>query len=125
MALLSPNEGETIALGNIVNKTASGDVKLQLYSNSYTPIESSVLSDFTLITDPGAKTLTGASWTITDGAGSYEEQTFTFTTGATTYGYVVLDNAAAKVVWAEEYTDGPYVVPDGNTVSITPTISLD
>lgn len=126
MALLTPDVGETELLSRMLNKSATGDVKIQLYSSNTTPAESDTISTYTLITDPAAITLTGASWTVTTGTASYSQQTFTFTGANTVYGYVVTNSAGTTLLWAEKFTDGPYSIPSGGgTIKITPSISLD
>ena len=128
MALLTPNVGETELLSRMLNKSATGDVKIQLYSSNTTPAEADTIATYTLITDPAAITLTGASWDTTSVAGtaSYAQQTFTFTGANTVYGYVVTNSAGTTLLWAEKFTDGPYPIPSGGgTIKITPSISLD
>ena len=134
MALLTPNVGETELLARMLNKSATGDVKIQLYqkrtldSGDTSPAEADTISTYTLITDPAAITLTGASWDTTSVAGtaSYAQQTFTFTTGAVVNGYVVTNSAGTTLLWAEKFTDGPYTIPSGGgTIKLTPSISLD
>lgn len=128
MALLVPNVGETEMLDRILNVSASGDVKLHLYSDNVTPAEADTVASYTLVTDPAAITLTGASWdtTTTAGTASYAQQTFTYTGAGTAYGYVVTNSAGTTLLWAERFTDGPYEIPSGGgTIKITPQISLD
>jgi hypothetical protein len=128
MALTVVNEGAQLLLEYSLNKTTAADVKLHLYSNDVTIDDSSEYSDFTLITNPAAKTLSGSSWDTTDtvGTASYAEQTFTFSGSATVYGYVVINGAGNTVLWAEEFDDGPYSIPSGGgDIKITPTISAD
>jgi hypothetical protein len=126
MALLVPNVGETELLSRMLNKSTTGDVKIHLYSDDVTPAEGDTVSSYTLITDPAAISLTGSSWSVTDGTASYAQQTFTFSGSATAYGYVVTDAAGTTLLWSERFTDGPYTIPaGGGTIKITPTISLD
>ena len=128
MALLVPNVGETKMLDLILNNATQGDVKLHLYSDDITPAEADTVASYTLVTDPAAKTLTGASWdtTTTAGTASYAQQTFTYTAAGTAYGYIVTDNAGTTLLWAEKFTDGPYTIPSGGgTIKVTPQISLD
>lgn len=132
MALVVPDQGEVEKLSRMLNKSATGDVVLRLYTNNYTPIEGSVVGDFTDATAAGyaAKTLTGSSWTISTvgnvSTAAYAEQTFTFTAGETCYGYFVTNAADDKVLWAELFTDGPYVIPaGGGDINVTPKIIAD
>jgi len=118
-ALLVPDEGEVNLLSHALNKIASADVKLCLFTNNYTPVEGSVYADFTEAVAAGYAriTLTGASWTITTTTGvttaTYAQQTFTLTAASTNYGYFVINNAGDKVLWAERFSDAPHTIPSG------------
>ena len=134
MALLTPNVGVQEILKRALNFSATGDVKLHLFQNNYTPIETSTVASFTESTWTGyaIKTLTGASWTCTNAdpsEASYGIQTFTSTAGSqnqANYGYYITDSANAILLWAELFTDGPYtIVNNGDTISVTPKITLD
>ena len=119
MALLVPDVGEVLLLEYALNKTAATDVKLRLYTNNYTPVEGSVVANFTEANAAGyaAIALTGASWTIASDAGvttaEYAEQTFTFTAASTDYGYYVTNSAGTQVLWAEKFSDAPHTIPSG------------
>jgi hypothetical protein len=127
MSLLCPSQGDVLALGIITNQTTQGNLKLHLFKNNYTPVETSTYSSFTESTATGysAKTLTGATWSIsTDGGGTttatYPAQTFTYTATETIYGYYVTDNGNTTCLFAERFSDGPYVIPSGGgSVTIT------
>lgn len=132
MTLLVPNAGANEMLARAVNKNASDNLKLRLYENNYTPVEASVVGDFTEATFSGyaAITLTGASWTMTTAdpaVADYAQQTFTATAaGNSVYGYYVTNNAGTICVWAERFTDGPYTITgNGDVVKVTPTITGD
>jgi len=131
MALLLTDAGELNLLSRMLNKIATGDVKLHLYSNNYTPVEGSTLASFTACTAAGyaAKTLTGTSWSIVTTTGtteaSYAEQTFTFTAAQTVYGYYVTDSAVTVALWAELFSGAPFNIPSGGgSVKVTPKIQL-
>lgn len=128
MAFLVPNVGEQEMLKRILNGGAADNSLLHLYSNDKTPAEADVIGDYTLITDPAAITLTGASFDYTTAVGtaSYAQQTFTFTGANTVYGYVITNAAGTILLAAERFSDGPYSIPSGGgTVKITSNISLD
>lgn len=59
MSLVAPDVGEVLLLSYALNKVAQGDVKLHLYTNDYTPVEGSTISNFTECTASGysAKTI--------------------------------------------------------------------
>jgi hypothetical protein len=132
MTLLVPNQGEDIALKALVNHTAPQNLVLRLFTNNYTPVETTTEADVTEASGNGyaAITLTGGSWTFTPGAPSlaeYAQQTFTFT-GAlgNVYGYYLTQVTSGKLVYAERFTDGPYnIVNNGDQIKITPKITAD
>jgi len=147
MALLAGNQGEILMLKRILGSQSSGDTLgdslfLRLYKNNYTPIEGDTWLSFTesdgtgyaAIAVPGDSAL-GSGWTYATAAGdtvsaTYTQQTFTYSGGDTLYGYYVTTRDGATgdttVLWAEEFTDGPYTIPSGGgTIKITPKIQLD
>ena len=139
MALLAVNEGEMQMLRYIVGKEVFdvGDtLRLKLYDVPKTPAEGDTFSEYTESTGTGYGDtfLLGANWTVTGEAGDtvhadYAQQTFTYTGGDTLYGYYITskdDSGDTIVLWAEEFTDGPYTIPGGGgTVKVTPVIILD
>ena len=131
MSLVVPDVGEALMLGRILNKTAQDDLRIYLYTNDFVPVEGTVISDL----DEGTithKVLTGASWSISGSPteASYAEQEFVIGAGAgvSVYGFFITDAtgvAGTGLVWAERFTDGPYVVPaGGGSVFVTPKIQL-
>lgn len=131
MAIVIPNAGEALLLEWMLGKTAPEAMTLKLYSNNYTPIETSVAGSFTEVSGNGyaAKSLAGASWAVTSGdpaVGAYALQTFTFTGGAgAVYGYFVVGATSGTILWAERFTDGPYTVSvSGDTIRVTPRMTL-
>ena len=131
MAGVLVNQGETIALEALVNKTAPQDLSLRLYTNNYTPVEATTEASVTEATGNGyaAKSLTASSWVTTAGDPSdvtYPEQTFTFT-GAlgNVYGYYLTQNTSSKLIIAELFSDGPYDVQNnGDEIKVTVKIEL-
>src|SRR3972149_6191091 len=95
MTLVAVNQGEGIALKAILNHTAPQNLSLRLYKNDKTPVEADTEADYTQADYAGyaAVTLTGSSWTVTEGAptiATFAQQSFTrSSTGAaqTVYGY--------------------------------------
>ena len=118
------------------NWPASKDLKLRLFTNDYTPVDTSVLGNFTEAAGGGyvAKDLANGSWTITvandPSDAVYAEQTFTFTgplTGnATIYGYYIEDNAGSSgtLVWAERLGASFTPNQNGDQLKITPKFQL-
>ena len=132
MALLVGNTAEAIMLGNILNKSASENLVIHLYSNNRTPIESDVIGDYTEVTGGGyaQQNLTAGSWTITPGAptaGEHPQITWTFT-GAVglVYGYYVTRATGGELMWAELFTNGPFDIQNVNDeIRVTPRLTLE
>lgn len=130
--LLVPNNGEGDALGFFVNKVAPETLVLRLYTNNITPAETDVAATYTEAAGNGyaSISLTGASWTVVEGApseASYAQQTFTFT-GAlgNVYGYFQTRTTSGRIALAERFTDGPYnIVNNGDQIKITPKVTAD
>ena len=140
MALLAPNEGELQMLRFITGNEVfeAGDtLRLKLYDNNVSPAEGDTFSTYTesSSTGYGDTILVGDSWTIEKSGGgdtvsaACEQKTFTYTAGDTLYGYYITskdDTGDTIVLWAEEFTDGPYTIPGGGgTVKVTPRIELE
>jgi hypothetical protein len=134
MALLVPNNGEGDGLKAFLNHTAATDPILRLFQNNITPAETDTAATYTEATFTGysSVTLTGASWSVVEGApssASYAQQSFTSSAGSqnqSIYGYYVTRTTSGRIAWAERFTDGPYViVNNGDKIQITPSLSLD
>lgn len=134
MTLLVQNNGEGDGLSYFVNKSTPQDLVLCLYSSNTTPAETDTTSSYTEATFTGYSnvSLTGASWTVTEGAptsAAYAQQTFTSSAGSqnqSIYGYFMKRTSSGRVALAERFSDGPYViVNNGDQIKITPTITLD
>lgn len=132
--LLVPNNGEGLLLKNWLNNTAPQDQKLLLYKSNTTPAETDTTATYTASTFTGYsdKSLTGASWTIVEGApssASYAQQTYTSSADQTlenAYGYFVKQTTSGVVMWAERFTGAPYAIQNnGDAIQVTPTITAD
>jgi len=132
MSLLVPNHGEGDGLSYFVNKSAPENLVLRLFTNNITPAETDTAATYTEATGNGysAITLTGANWTIVEGApgtASYAEQTFTFT-GAlgNVYGYFLTRATSGRIALAERFTAAPFnITTNGDQIKITLQITLD
>lgn len=132
MTLLVPNNGEGDAAAAFVNKSTLSDLVLRLFTNNITPAETDTAATYTEAAGNGygALTLTGASWTVTEGAptqAAYAQQIFTFT-GAlgNVYGYFCTRSTGGRIGYAERFSDGPYnIVNNGDQVKVTPQITFD
>lgn len=135
MTLVVPNVGEELALKAFLNHTAqSENQKLVLFKSNTTPAETDTTATYTAadFTGYGDVTLTGSSWTVTQGAPSdaaYAEQTFTSTAdqaAQNVYGYLVKKTTAGTLMWAERFTGAPYVIQNNNdAIKVTPKITMD
>lgn len=131
MALVCPDQkGEILLLQYIVGMVNADNPVLHLYSNDVTPSDSTLVGDLTEVAGGGyaAITLLSANWTTTQSGGVttavYSEQTFTFTTDATAYGYYVTDETG-QLLWLERFNGAPFDIPDGGgTISITAKLTL-
>lgn len=134
MALLVPDNGEGDGLNYFVNNATPQNLVLKLYTSNTTPAETDTAATYTEATFTGyaSATLTGASWTTVEGAptqATYAQQTFTSSAGAqnqSVYGYFMIRVTSARIALAERFSDGPYViVNNGDTIKVTPKITLD
>ena len=132
MALVCPDQkGEILLLQYIVGMVNADNPVLHLYANDVTPSDSTLVGDLTEVagaTGYAAITLLSANWTTTQSGGVttavYSEQTFTFTTDATAYGYYVTDETG-QLLWLERFSGAPFDIPDGGgTISITAKLTL-
>lgn len=133
MTLLVPNVGEGRMLKAIVNHTAPENLILELYSSNTTPAETDTYATYTETTFTGytEASLTGASWTITEGAPSYAQyaqQTFTSSAGSQNvdvYGYLLKQTTSTILMWAERFPTAPYnIANNGDAIKITPYLEL-
>lgn len=134
MTLLVPNNGEGDGLSYFVNKSTPQDLVLCLFKSNTTPAETDTAGSYTEADFTGYSnvSLTGSSWTVTEGAptsAAYAQQTFTSSAGSQSqnvYGYYMKRTTSGRIALAERFTDGPYqIVNNGDQIKITPTITLD
>lgn len=135
MTLVIPHQAEEIMLDLLlaVNYT------LRLYKNDVTAgkteaqLEALTEASFTEASFTGyaAKALTGGSWVTTQAdpsTGTYASQTFASTANQTAqpiYGYSLHRTSDNKLMWFEDFA-GPLTISlNGDTIAITPTLTLD
>jgi hypothetical protein len=115
----------------------SKNLKLKLYSNNYTPVQTSTHANFTEVTGGGyaAITLTNGSWTVTVGNDPsdavYAEQTFTFTGtiggSGIVYGYYIVDDDGSGsnvLIYAELFGTSFTPANNGDNIKLTPKFQL-
>jgi hypothetical protein len=108
---------------------SSKDLKLRLFCNSITALDTSVTGDFTQATGGGYAeiTLTAGSWTVSIVGGiaqaAYPVQSFVFTgpltTNSSVFGYYVVDGNGV-LQWAENFTAPVAPISSGNHIDVTP-----
>jgi len=134
------DEGENRVAKILFMATAVEDYRMGLYKNVAEPSEAATCAALTTtagITEPAVvgaggyerKVLTRGVWSTTGSVAAYSQQTFT-AVGASwgsVYGYFITTASAgtAGVLMAvETFTDGPYTINDGDSVKVTPSITI-
>jgi hypothetical protein len=116
----------------MLNVTIPTNVEMRLYTNDRTPAYTDVVASYveSSAAGYGAITLTGGNWTVATSSGTtvanYAQQTFSYTTSESVYGYFVTRIGKNEVLWAERFSGAvPFNIPSGGgTVSITPRVTL-
>jgi len=135
MTIVVPNVGEEFFLDSIL---AAG-YTLRLYTNDVTAglddeqIDALVAGYFTEATFAGysASAITGGTWTTTQAdptVGTNTQRTFTRSstgTPQTVYGYYVTRTTGGALAWFEPFPGPLTVTNNGDTIRVTPTITLD
>jgi hypothetical protein len=133
MAGILPNEGEEMIVKILAGESALADERgtdldLVLITNS-TISETTTAGSLTQPTGTGYApiTLSDGSWTGSGDSRSYPIQTWTaggtWTGGV--YGYAILTKGTTPRIMAMELEGGgPYSLNDGDTYSVTPTITV-
>jgi hypothetical protein len=141
MSLIAPNVAEALILQYVVNLVAQdggsapagGQRLLRLFQNNVTPGYSDLISSYTEpsgTTGYAPITLTGAGWTVQISGGTttalYSQQTFTFTTAVTLYGYYIsTTEVTPKLLWVERFSGAPFTLPGtGGQIAIAPRAAL-
>ena len=133
MALVCPDVwGEILLLQYIVGMVNADNPVLHLYANDVVPTDTTVKADLTELagsTGYTPITLLSSNWTTVQAGGVttavYSEQTFTFTTDATAYGYYITDQSN-QLLWLERFSGAPFDIPDGGgTISVTAKLTLN
>lgn len=133
MAFVVCNNGEGDALKAIVAHTAATALILKLFKTSVTPAETDTDASYTEadFTGYSSVSLTGASWTITEGAPSdatYAAQDFASSADQTLqniYGAYMVRTTSGRLFAAQDFSAARPIENNGDTISVTPTITLD
>lgn len=133
MALVIPDVGEVVLLGNMLYQTPA-NLTLKLFKTNVTPAESDTHSSYTEadFTNYASKTLTasqtGGTWAAAaTNAGTttttYAQQSWTCgASGNTVYGYYVV-NATPVLHWAEAFASAR-TLASGDELRLTPLMGL-
>lgn len=124
------NEGENWANGILFQGDTQEDLYLRLFTNDTNPnAEAATVGNLTEISgnNYSEQNLAYTSWSGTSQV-SYATQTFTCSGGdwGTVYGYYYANQTdTGKLITGEKFTDGPYNLTDGDSVSIVPNITAN
>lgn len=136
MALLVPDVGEVILLGNLIAGGTLENMTLKLYKTNVTPAESDTAGSYTVadFTSYTNKTLTrsvnnGVTWgTVATNTGvtssSYVAQSWTAGSTQTIYGYYVVGATSTVLLWAELFGVAR-TLASGDVLNLTPKLQLD
>src|ERR1044072_2949235 len=133
MALKVPDVGEVNILDTLRGVWNSTTVRFHLYQTNYTPVDGSVLGDFTEATFSGYAAIAVSSFaaaTTVSNRGSTTANPITFTRGVgetsnSIYGYYVTDSTNTKLLFAERAPAPPISMTNvGDQIVITPVFTL-
>ena len=138
MGLTVPISGELLLLAYAlkaqgITSPAAG-VILRLYSNDYTPNDTTETSDLVECTLGGytAVHLTMWSMSVVSGAGTatHSEMTFSFADPGNVYGCYVCGDVDApgttsNLLWIERFSGAPLAVDNTVDIKVTPKISAE
>lgn len=131
MAIMTPDAGSLKILDKYLNEN---NLTLKLFTNDYTPVESSLASDFTEATGGGYAPLplTAGGWTVgLDGSGiptaTYSTQVFSFTgalaLSAAIHGVYVVD-ADGVCIFSERAAATFTPATAGEAYAVIPQLQL-
>ncbi|MBI5872703.1 MAG: hypothetical protein HZB36_00970 [Candidatus Omnitrophica bacterium] len=125
------DEGETRVAQILFGAQAvDATLYLGLYTNTTEPAETANLA---AITEPSGNgyariALSRGTWTITADHADYAQQTFTASGGnwGNVYGYFIATSSdgTGKLLCVEQFSTAPFNVNDGDSVKVTPKITV-
>ena len=131
MPLLVPNSAEAHSLEIFLGKRASGNLTIDLYTNSWAPLDADGLAQYTKMGAVGgyaAINMTASSWSVVGGAptvATFPEQSWTFTASAgPVWGYIVTDTTSLGLRWAEQFPAAVTITSSGDTIRVTPKFTF-
>lgn len=138
MALLCPNVGEVVLLGNLLAGGTLENWTLKLYKTNVTPAETDTAASYTESTFTGyssktlTRTVTGSTWATPTTSGgvtssqynSASPQTWSATSAESCYGYFVVGATSTTLIIAELFASVISLV-NPSTLTIIPYLALD
>lgn len=133
MTLEVVNQAEEIMLDILLAGVAAQNLDLKLYKSNTTPADADTEATYTEadFTGYAAIQLVQGNWVTTQGdptTAAYPQQTFTSSAdqaAQSVYGYYVIQRVSGKLMWAERFTNGPYVIANnGDTIKVTLAFNL-
>jgi len=122
------NEGE-FRVANILFGSQAVDAQLYLglYSDTSEPAETATVAGLTEVSASGYAriVLTRGSWSVSGDYASYAQQTFTASAAwGNVYGYFICTVSGTKLLCVEDFSDGPYDVGNGDSIKVTPKVTV-
>jgi len=125
--LVVPQDGTMVLLEKLRDLYLSASTFMHLFKNNYSPVETSVLGDFTESTFPGyaaglsawntAAFLNGSGKAEID-ADSATVFTCSGSASESAYGYYVMDPTDTELLWAERFASPVVISTAGDFVSV-------
>jgi len=132
MALVVPNNSESIMLQYITNNDAPENLVIRLYANDVTPDENSTVNTFTEVTGNGysSQNLMPGSWNFEIGkpcGAQHTEVIWNLSADVgPVYGYYIIRATGGELMWAERFPKGPFVVDtNGDEIRVKPILTLE
>ncbi len=130
------NVGEVRLLQMALGENSQENLQLRLFVNNITPADTDTDATFTQMSQHSyaSATITMAQWTVTtNGSGEAEAvapaKTFSFTDDTVSgtvpvYGYYVVGATSGVLLWAEKFASPINISTTGQSIEITPKITL-
>lgn len=133
MSLVVPDVGELYVLASWIIGYPPSSLRMHLYQNAYTPVQGSVIGDFTEATFSGYASVSmtlGTPTEVSHKAKSVAVAPSVFThngggTSNTIYGYYVQDSFTGDLVWAERFGSSQLMAVNGDSISVPGQITCD
>ena len=134
MPLVVPDISELILMGYIQFNLTGGSVwRLRLFQNNYIPVNGTLVANFTEATFSGYAAQTvpnfGSPSTVSNKAKIVAASACVFShngggTSNTVYGYYFTDSTGVSLILAERFAAPIVMASSGDTISITPELTL-